>query len=572
MGDPSQFHMDFLFFGAKVCRDAFIALTGIHANTLQEARGVATGAALPPLPALLGSWILHRPLAYMNARAWLLTYAKSHADSSPMNNKLWLPAGRKQDYYAVYFNDRRSQNANPAHTASHKYFLRVWRQELPFVELRCASGPFTHCGFCDFLHMLISEAKDNYVKDVLLRKLGQHYEFQAAQRMAMSLLFADSERCPREVLAIGWDKMDQAKTILPRVKALANTQFQKGGARLVVHLIGVHSPLWHRPVFYTVFENQVQGADMICSLMVDVLTEATDRLRCLPRRLILQADNTPKETKNTITLAMAVWVLAQLQQTRLQSIEFCYLIVGHTHDLIDAIFSFVSRALHACDVLSLPDMFSQLNEKMRRPPVWKHLRDVWGFRDSRPRHLTASNIKGIGLPHHLRVFWNRNADICIQGKRWLTSSDWCAPIVVCPASDVAGLREWWAPPLEPQWPQGFTTSAISWLQKLQDLLQQSGRDCRHLDHMRRIVRDELPEYLPSGESLDSKVRRIRRQAHGQASLGVLPDVDASSALDAAIFAAFPGSATRGGPFCVLVDNLARYHSQKPPINHTNHTL
>jgi hypothetical protein len=45
--------MAFRFFGAPVCRQAFIALTGIHADTLQKARAIAIGAALPPLPAIL---------------------------------------------------------------------------------------------------------------------------------------------------------------------------------------------------------------------------------------------------------------------------------------------------------------------------------------------------------------------------------------------------------------------------------------------------------------------------------------------------------------------------------------
>ena len=59
--------------------------------------------------------------------------------------------------------------------------------------------------------MLISDARDQYVKDTLLITLGQHYDFQAAQRIAMSNIYAESEQSPRDVLAFGWDKMDQAK-------------------------------------------------------------------------------------------------------------------------------------------------------------------------------------------------------------------------------------------------------------------------------------------------------------------------------------------------------------------------
>ena len=72
MGDPTGFHMQYRLFGSPVCRDAFIALTGIHAATLQEARGTATGDRPPPLPPGLGIWVMRRPLAYISARAWLL--------------------------------------------------------------------------------------------------------------------------------------------------------------------------------------------------------------------------------------------------------------------------------------------------------------------------------------------------------------------------------------------------------------------------------------------------------------------------------------------------------------------
>ena len=81
------------------------------------------------------------------------------------------------------------------------------------------------------------------------------------------------------------------------------------------------------------------------AMMVDVLLEAVGVLGQLPRRFVIQADNTAKETKNTITLSAAAWLMAQLQHTRLEQIEFCYLVVGHTHDLIDATFAFVSKAV-----------------------------------------------------------------------------------------------------------------------------------------------------------------------------------------------------------------------------------
>ena len=48
-GDKANFHVQFRLFGSQVCRGAFIALTGIHAGTLQMARQIARGGRPPTI-------------------------------------------------------------------------------------------------------------------------------------------------------------------------------------------------------------------------------------------------------------------------------------------------------------------------------------------------------------------------------------------------------------------------------------------------------------------------------------------------------------------------------------------
>ena len=140
-------------------------------------------------------------------------------------------------------------------------FLEMWRTELPWIVIRTSSGPFTHCGLCEYLKMFAATAKDDSVRSAVLLRLGQHYDFQSAQRIAIANIFRESEQDPKELLCMTWDKMDQAKTILPRVAALSNTSFIKQGTRLTVSLIGVlATAIWKRPIFYTVFEDYKHGA------------------------------------------------------------------------------------------------------------------------------------------------------------------------------------------------------------------------------------------------------------------------------------------------------------------------
>jgi len=282
LGDHEGFHIDYAVLGIPMCRNAFIAVTAIYADTIQRARQNSINS-LPNIrdemgggivPASLsaqslGIWVSRRPLAYTDARSWLLSYAKSHGDTSPLNDKYYLPTGQRCFYYASYLNDRLSKGVDIRHVASKPWFLQMWRVELPWVIPREASGLFTKCGLCEYLKMLATNAKDPAVRKCILQRLGCHYDFQAAQRNALDNIFRESERDPTELLAFGWDKMDQAKTVLPRVNSLTDTSFVKHGKRLVVSLIGVMCPaLWKQPLVYTAFENCKHGGNMIGSLMV----------------------------------------------------------------------------------------------------------------------------------------------------------------------------------------------------------------------------------------------------------------------------------------------------------------
>ena len=541
-GDTSCFSMKFRFLGVDVCRQAFIYLSGIIPHYLQKARTEAVSDT-PVLQLGVGPWLSRRPMKYVHARAWLLVYAMTRGDTSPINDKIWLPCGRKQDYWSIYYKDCITKQIPDECIAQKSVFLTVWRTELPWIVLRTPAGLFTHCGLCDYLRAMIAKSVDKDVKHMLVMRLGEHYDFQSAQRLAMANLFADSTRDPTNIAVVSWDKMDQAKSIIPRFRALSNTHFQKSGSRLVVSLIGCLAPgLWQRPVFYTILEDQEHGSNMIASLMLSVLQDATAILGMLPRRFVIQADNTAKETKNTITLSAAAWLLAHLQHTRLETIEFCYLMVGHTHDLIDAIFSFVNRALFACDVLSIPHLFTQLEGgTMKNPPVWKHLRDIYNFKDARPHHLTADVIQGIAAPHHFQVFWGRDQSINVRCKRWLTSPEWSSPLMLCTPSQVDDLRrDMWPSIVEPAWDASFQSSALNYLNRLQNLMVQAPQtSIDHLLHCQAVLRHELTELLPSGQTSRDVVARLRRLGWGHRDSSHVPGI--VSAIEDACATHFKGS-------------------------------
>ncbi len=559
-GDQSAFCMRYFVMGHPVCRTAFIVVTDIFPDTISAARAATKPNALPDVSAhALTCGRGRKAVLGSTVRSWLLDFAKVHADSSPIGDKLYLPSGRKDFYWTVYVKDR--TQAGDAEIASSSTFLMVWRKELPWIVVRTPGGPFTHCGLCEFLKMLASNTTDAGLRNALLERLGQHYHFQASQRIAALAISRLSERNPADTVFIEIDKMDQQKTIVPRVHALSQTALMKTAPRIVTGLIGVLVPgVWERPLVYTVFENINHGANMQCGVLLHVLLGIKRKLGCMPRRVVIKADNTVKETKNTVTLFWAAWLLAQLWTSRLESIEFAYLVVGHTHDLIDTMFSFVARALHGQDYLSVPQMFDILQERMNKPPLWHHLQDVFQWRDNQPQHLSALEIKGITVPHHVCIS-KSNSGITLRAKRWLTDAEWEPPIPLCTAEERCNLTRVWPHRVQLAWPTGFAQGATAFLRKLQQLLETRGASTTGLEHCEKLVNDADPVYLPTTISLANQIRQfslpelpVQRAGEGGSAVPPVAPAGTMDQIVAVAASTFRGSAAHlvptAGP-CLL---------------------
>jgi hypothetical protein len=504
-GDFTNFKMNYKVLGIPMCRTAFLMVTGLHVNVLQAARKAALGDGP------VGGWLQRRSPKYHDCRAWLLDYSQTHGDTSSLIDQIYLPCGAIELYYSVYFRVRTSQNAGADTIAGLWLFRRTWSQDFPFITRRSPQGLFTHCGLCDFLRMLISITQDQMLKKSLLLRLGSHYDFQAAQRAAMNAVFEESKRCPLEVFAVSWDKMDQAKTILPKLQALSNTALMKSDGRLALSLIGVLAPgVWTKPLVYSVFKDErKEGSNMICSLLIDLLLGFVATMGCLPKKVFIQADNTPKETKNTITIFVACWLLIQLKGTKLRVVEFAYLLVGHTHDLIDQLFAFINKALRGRDVLSPSDMYRTLQANMKNCPAFFHLKDFYDFHIVQPDWLSPKSITGVKGPHNYRIFWSRDDSVCIQSKPFLTSTEWSPPLILLTPEQCAAVSRIWPEPIHPEWAPGQESASRSFVAKLIAVLQSAGKPITGAEELLRITNRQIPEFAPSKETLQQKIKRLR---------------------------------------------------------------
>ena len=78
---------------------------------------------------------------------------------------------------------------------------------------------FTRCSVCEYLRLLIDQVPRDQVhlRAALMARLGEHYDFQAAQRLAENRLEEECAHSGGRKWFMLIDKMDQQKTVCPTI-------------------------------------------------------------------------------------------------------------------------------------------------------------------------------------------------------------------------------------------------------------------------------------------------------------------------------------------------------------------
>ena len=150
------------------------------------------------------------------------------------------------------------------------------------------------------------------LRNVLRERLGQHFDFQAAQRLAHGRVEEECAQSGGRKWLMIIDKMDQKKTVVPTIwSQLATPLFKDPERRFITGLIGLMwfgtAQIMHH--VRTVFNDCQHGSEMQSSTILQNLHKVAVGEGLLPEKLFIGADNTRKETKNQITMWFLVWLL-----------------------------------------------------------------------------------------------------------------------------------------------------------------------------------------------------------------------------------------------------------------------
>ncbi|KAL5509184.1 hypothetical protein EMCRGX_G004502 [Ephydatia muelleri] len=148
------------------------------------------------------------------------------------------------------------------------------------------------------------------------------------------------------------DGMDQNSTNLPHCK-----QMQKSDSNLWhfrTHLTGciVHG---HQSYVFLDFMQWPHDPNLtiqvLCQVIFDHFNNLVTKSQPLPRKLFLQLDNTARENKNRCVLS---FLSLHVHKGIFEEVELGFLMVGHTHEDVDAMFGNFGKWLRIHNAYTVP--------------------------------------------------------------------------------------------------------------------------------------------------------------------------------------------------------------------------
>jgi len=213
------------------------------------------------------------------------------------------------------------------------------------------SKRFSKCAHCVRLKELITQS-------VGQRKLywrtqhDKHNEWQMRERkkLAKHVEKAVNPDTKHKYMVIEMDNMDNAKTALPCMPRPPKDLDSKD--KLITHVTGVHVPGDSKHPFrcYTWHDRFPTGSDTVITILLKALSQIEGPL---PPTLYLHMDNCWRENKNKYMLAISHLLV---HTGVFKKVKMCFLPVGHTHNIVDQMFSRFSEAIKFATILTVPEL------------------------------------------------------------------------------------------------------------------------------------------------------------------------------------------------------------------------
>lgn len=412
-------HMFPLPNGKSVCAHATALVYGISIRTFRSLTGMVKKGLFSSirLPRSRGTNVWKTYLV-----PFLEDYAKEYGAVMPHTRKTELSVGAKSQ---IYYKFKVLAEGVPELTSrqlSIGWFYKLWKLFCP--DIICPKrNTFTKCDQCCLFKEAIEKLSDRRLRVQAVEKFDTHLMHQMLERKQYYENRMHAIRHPAEAVSMIIDGMAQHTTNLPvfpvgRPKSTSMLQTYD------LHAMGVliHG---YNPVVYVHDSTVPTGPNMLC----EVLWRAIKSLPVekLPPVLYLQLDNTASDNKNHWVLEFCSMLV---QQRVFKEVKLGFMMVGHTHDDVDQMFSRFSVRLKNYNkaIVSLPHFFTVLINAYTPTPRcefmfqcmdWKSWLDQFSF------HHDGTALHGHLRPHQFHFLLSSDENnVKMIWKRWARDDIW----------------------------------------------------------------------------------------------------------------------------------------------------
>lgn len=272
---------------------------------------------------------------------WYQYQASRTGDYMPEGGKTVLPVREKKDEWNEFCAGRTADQH-----VSYGYWCDVWKhaEELACIGHARKTLNFQHCTLCVEGNADVAGALksgDAIRIATAKRKRANHHSEARSERVGYHGRREDGRDFSSDSVSIILDKWDSSKCTVPYFSRKPGGWWNVTGKNVLEqHVLGVmvHATPRNKVYMYTFNDSVAGGANNNIEGLRRTLARefATSHI---PRTIYVQADNASDNKCWTVLLFFGMLV----HHGYTAEVYFSFLLVGHTHEDIDALFSVISR-------------------------------------------------------------------------------------------------------------------------------------------------------------------------------------------------------------------------------------
>ncbi|CAC5393350.1 unnamed protein product [Mytilus coruscus] len=340
---------------------------------------------------------------YLEAKSFVTGLCKRYGDDQPDILEIHLPSCLSIQQVWTDYKSSCENLGSPY--LSYQRFYGMWIEEFPHVKIP-KYQKLSKCNECVIFKETISKKLTKIDLGELKDKRRAHLLLQEICREKYYKHIKKSKEHPSMYTSVIIDNMDQSKTNLPRfpLHFKNETTLEK----MHHHVTGVLCHGLNKAYTFTWTDQFSSDCNITLNCLMSVLGDVATENGGLPPTLYIQADNSPKDNKNKYVIMF----LAML--VKMEIIKLTFLMVGHTHEDVDQLFSRISVKASKEKTTTIPSLLDLIKRSYTPQPIAKHIESLYDFRD---QMAYPSSLAGIKNQHVFKL--TKDGDkIFLAMKEW----------------------------------------------------------------------------------------------------------------------------------------------------------